>query len=336
MNYRIKQKARFSLVKLFSLLFCIPSTTLGEPGLGDFVISPSPELLEWYEAGEFIDIRGQSIYFQTMGEGPALLLIHGYPYSSYDYHLIAKGLSKTHKVILFDLPGMGFSDKPQNAKFSFEAYADLVNDLLVHLGIEEVDILGHDLGTSVLQELVARGSQNRVVMRSAAFMNGGLFSDTYKPRIIQRLLSQSPDWIGGLISANLTRNMVEGSVARLFGPDYTPDQTLLDDWWGILNHKEGKSIGHRLGRLVFDKVHYQERWISAMQRTKVPMVYLCGPADPNSGLHMAEKYRTIIPHSSVRLLSEKIGHWPQLEAPDEVLGVYHAFLATIMSDSGSE
>ncbi len=322
-------KNRLFLIKLLPLLFCMPDTVLGNSDLNGFPASLGSSLEKWYDAGEFVDLNRQSIYYQTMGEGPALLLIHGYPYSSYDFHRIAESLSTNYKVILFDLPGMGFSDKSQS-EYSFEAYADLVNDLLVHLDVKSVNVLGHDLGASVVQELVARGSQNQVALRTAAFMNGGLFSDVYRPRIIQRLLSQSPDWFGSFISANLTRGMVEDSVIRLFGPDTTPDQDLLDDWWGILNYKEGKTISHRLGRLVFDKVRYQKRWIFAMQETSIPMIYLCGPADPNSGIHMAERYRELIPHSSVKLFGDNIGHWPQLEAPYEVLEAYKDFLQNLV------
>lgn len=318
--------SRLLLTKLILLLSCIPPhAVLAESEVSGFLVSPSARVEKWMAAGEFIELKGQSIYYQTIGSGPALLLIHGYPYSSYDFHRIAETLSANYKIVLIDLPGMGFSDK-NRIRYSFEEYADVVNDLLVHLGIKSVDVLGHDLGASVLQELIARGNTNPVTLRTAAFMNSGLFSDAYRPRLVQRLMSQSPDWFGAFISAWLTRGMVEESVVSLFGPDTGPSQELLDDWWSILNYKEGKSVSHRLGRLVFDKVSYQDRWISAMQKTSVPMIYLCGSADPNSGLHMAERYAQLVPNPAVKLF-ENIGHWPQIEAEDGVVKNYLAFLS---------
>lgn len=285
----------------------------------------SPRVQSWYEAGQFVTLRGLQIYYQIRGKGPTLLLIHGYPYNSYDFHRVVETLSEDYTVVLFDLPGMGFSDKPQDQDYSFEGYAELVNDLAEHLEIREADLLTHDLGVSIGQELIARESSNRFRIRSVAFMNGGLFTDVYRPRLIQRVLSQSPDWLGGFFSRHLTRGMVEGSVLRVFGPDTPPDPDLLDDWWSILNYLDGKSIAHRLGRLVFDKENYQQRWISAMQNTRIPMVYLCGPADPNSGRHMAKRYQELVPMSSVHFFTDGIGHWPQIEAPEQVVTAFREF-----------
>jgi pimeloyl-ACP methyl ester carboxylesterase len=56
-----------------------------------------------------------------------------------------------------------------------------------------------------------------------------------------------------------------------------------------------------------------------MQETTVTMRFIDGPADPNSGRHMAERYQQIIPNADVVLLDKHIGHWPQIEAPDSVL-----------------
>ena len=285
----------------------------------------SSNVKSWFNSGSIVSLQGYDVFYQVRGQGPALVIIHGYPYSSYDFHLIAESLSKSHRVVLFDLPGMGFSQKPMDGDFSFELYSQLVNDLLGHLQIEEVDLLTHDLGVSVAQELIARGPSNSIRIRSIAFMNGGLFTDTYRPRLIQRVLSQSPDILGSFLSRRLTRRMIEKSVLSLFGSKTQPSQELLDDWWSILNYQSGKAIAYRLGRLVFDKEKYQDRWHDAMQNTEIPLAYLCGPADPNSGRHMAERYREHLPTSRIEFFSDHIGHWPQLEAPDEVLSAYEAF-----------
>jgi pimeloyl-ACP methyl ester carboxylesterase len=63
-----------------------------------------------------------------------------------------------------------------------------------------------------------------------------------------------------------------------------------------------------------------------MRQTTVPMRLIDGPIDPNSGAHMAARYREVIPDPDVVMLGDAIGHWPQIEAPDAVL---EAFLAHI-------
>ena len=49
------------------------------------------------------------------------------------------------------------------------------------------------------------------------------------------------------------------------------------------------------------------------------MRFIDGPADPNSGRHMADCYRQLIPNPDVVMLDDGIGHWPQIEAPKAVL-----------------
>lgn len=279
----------------------------------------------WLNAGKYLEVDGLQIYYQIAGNGPALFLLHGYPYSSYDFHMILPELAKKYRVVLFDFPGMGFSDKPQEHNYTFEGYVNVVNALARHLDIREADIFSHDLGVSVAQELLARENENTFKMRSVAFMNGGLFTDVYQPRLIQRVLSQSPDWLGAFLSRRIGRNAVERPVASLFGAHTKPTQQLLDDWWDILNYKEGKSIAYRIGRLVFEKELHQRRWHTAMRETWTRLCYICGPADPNSGRHMAHRFGEMLPRSPVFLLNETIGHWPQIEAPGEVLNAYEDF-----------
>jgi pimeloyl-ACP methyl ester carboxylesterase len=225
------------------------------------------------------------------------------------------------------MPGMGFSDKPEKHTYSFEEMADVYSTLLQELRITALHILSHDLGNSVVQELIARNEEgkNPFRIKSIAFLNGGLFSDVYRPRLIQVLLSKSPKPIGRLLSNLMTRNMVAKASSEVFGKNTKPSKQLLDDFWDILNYNNGKSIAYLLGRLIFEKDKYQQRWISAMQDTSIPMCFINGPADPNSGIHMVKRYRDIIPNPQIHLLSENIGHWPQIEAPEEVLSAFYSF-----------
>ena len=63
-----------------------------------------------------------------------------------------------------------------------------------------------------------------------------------------------------------------------------------------------------------------------MRQTDVPMRLIDGPADPNSGRHMAQRYLEVIPNPDVVMLDDNIGHWPQIEAPDAVLENFLAFV----------
>ena len=66
-----------------------------------------------------------------------------------------------------------------------------------------------------------------------------------------------------------------------------------------------------------------------MQETTIPMCYICGPYDPNSGMHMAKRYAEIIPNPKVYLLDKYIGHWPQLEDQNNTIKYFYKFINEI-------
>lgn len=69
-----------------------------------------------------------------------------------------------------------------------------------------------------------------------------------------------------------------------------------------------RSITYLIGWQVFDKYKYQDRWIAAMQKTVLPICYICGADDLNSGRHMAKRYEELIPKPIVYYLENGIGH----------------------------
>jgi len=284
---------------------------------------------DWLRRGHFFSFRQLKIFYRDEGTGPCLLVVHGYPYSGFDFVELLPELALHFRVVIPDMPGMGFSDKPKNHTYTFEEMADLYTAVVHEFKLGAVTILAHDLGNSVVQELLARDleNKNQFAIRRVAFLNGGLFADVYRPRLLQVLLSKSPPPVGRLISNMLTRQMVAKATAAVFGENTKPSLSLLKCFWEILNYNQGKSIAYQLGRLIFEKEKYQQRWIAAMQETTIPLCFINGPADPNSGMHMVERYRELIPNPETRLLSPAIGHWPQLEAPAETLAVFFSFLA---------
>lgn len=282
----------------------------------------------WKSNGKYFSFENKNIFYLQEGTGEDLVIIHGYPYNSFEWKDTISELSKTFKVTIFDLLGMGFSDKPKNYNYSFEEYCEIINALLNLLKITETHIISHDLGVSVAQELIAREieGKNNFKIKSSAFMNGSLFIDVYKPRFIQILLSKSPKLIGKTLSKLMTKNRVNKSVKSVFGPFTKPSNEFLELQWEILNFNQGKEITYLIGRLVFEKYKYLNRWVNAMQKTTIPMCYICGPFDPNSGTHMANRYEELIPNPKIYLLDKYIGHWPQLEDKENVIKCFYEFI----------
>lgn len=291
------------------------------------------DLARWRAGGQYFDYLGFDIFYRAEGSGPYLLAIHGYPFNSWDWSLIWPAITQRFSVIAPDMIGMGFSDKPRAYGYSVGDHADMHEALLAHLGVEHAHILAHDLGDSVGQELLARshfGEQSYGSWRidSVTWLNGGLFNEAYTPRAMQKIMSRTPlgDIMSPLQGGALSRKLLEPTLNEMFGPDTKPSAAMMEQFHQILDYNDGKRVLHKVGRFLDDRVRNRNRWVRAMRETAVPMRLIDGPVDPNSGAHMAARYREVIPDADVVMLADGIGHWPQLEAPDAVLAHFLEFV----------
>ncbi|MFA5676911.1 MAG: alpha/beta hydrolase [Pseudomonas sp.] len=278
-------------------------------------------LTDWIAEGQDLLFGEHRLRYWQAGEGPPLLLIHGFPSGAWDWHYLWHALASRYRVIACDMLGFGFSAKPRGHDYSLLKQADIQQALLQHLGVEQYHLLAHDYGDSVAQELLARDTEGESRLQSLCFLNGGLFPETHHPVLLQKLL-MSP--IGFLIGRRFNRERMKATFSRIFGINTQPTEQELDAFWTMIETHDGPAVMHKLIRYMAERPVHRERWVSAMQNTAVPMRVIDGAADPISGAHMVERYRELIPHADTVLL-HGIGHYPQVEAPEHVLEHYLAF-----------
>lgn len=285
-------------------------------------------LCVWRKRGQTFVFRGQTIRYWAAGQGEPLLLIHGFPTASWDWHYLWQPLAQRYRVIACDMLGFGDSAKPLNYDYSLLEQADLQQALLAHLNVEQpVHVLAHDYGDSVAQELLARHYEARAHIASCVFLNGGLFPETHRPVLMQKLLLSPLGWMIGLA---FTRDALVKSFKQVFGPQTRPSESELDDFWSLVDSNHGQRIMHKLIGYIPQRRVQRERWVSAMQRGEVPLRVIDGEVDPVSGAHMVARYRQVIPAPDTVLLPE-IGHYPQIEAPAQVLKHYLEFRDQLIS-----
>lgn len=87
-----------------------------------------------------------NISYTTSGNGDPIVLVHGWPTSSFLWRNMHPTLSKRYQVIAIDLPGFGDSDKPLDASYSLNFYVKVFDDFLSHLGLSKINLVVHDLG----------------------------------------------------------------------------------------------------------------------------------------------------------------------------------------------
>lgn len=280
---------------------------------------------DWKNGGEYFAYGDHPIFFRKnlAGKDEVTLLLHGFPSSSFDYHKIWEGLGGNFSLLAYDMIGYGFSAKPADLAYTTFDQADLLQALLENSGIGKVHILAHDYGNTITQELLARKEEGRLrfSIGSICMLNGALFPETHRPVLAQKILI-SP--AGFLFAKLISDKRFEQSLSAIFGKDTRPAKEELADFRAVFTHNRGKRIAHKLIRYMRERKIFRERWVGALQRTKVPFRFINGLDDPVSGAHLVRRFREIMPQTDIVELPG-IGHYPHFECPEKVLELYLEF-----------
>ncbi|MCA9078712.1 MAG: alpha/beta hydrolase [Planctomycetaceae bacterium] len=276
----------------------------------------------WQSQGKTFAYQGHQIFYrdetaEEAGESPEVLVcVHGFPTSSWDWHLLWRTLTRRFRVIAPDMIGFGFSDKPKKYDYSIVDQADLHEALLASLNIEHYHILAHDYGDSVAQELLARDTQRESPrIQSCIMLNGGIIPTAHRPRPIQTLLAGP---LGPLAVRLLNESTFRKSFTEVFGPETPPTSSELSDYWSMITHNDGHRITHKLLGYMQERRDNATRWVPTVTQPTVPLRLINGLLDPVSGKHLIDALRILAPEMDVVELRD-VGHYPQVEAPARVL-----------------
>jgi len=269
-----------------------------------------------------LPFQGHRLQARRGGVGPALWLIHGFPTSSRDWRGIWPELATQHELFALDMLGFGASAKPRKFKYSITASADQWVALAEATGLSEVAILAHDYGNTVAQELLARQREGKLGFRitSVAFLNGGLFPEATQPLRIQRWLAGP---LGPLLAPLTSERRFTASLQHICARPWPEGE--MSEAWQRLSRDGGKAVMPKLLRYIAERRRHRERWVGALQQAGVPIALINGLEDPISGRSIVARWRELLPAAPVFELPG-VGHYPQVEAPDEVLAAYGEFM----------
>lgn len=304
----------------------------------EFEQLPSERLRHWRSTGALYPFGAHRLFVQRSANWadsdlPVLVLLHGFPTASFDWIRIWDRLAESYRLLAPDLLGFGFSDKPAGHPYSIIEQADLVEAMLAHQGIERWGLLAHDYGDTVAQELLARrrshSPSSRLGLVAACLLNGGLFPESHRPRLIQKLLL-SP--LGPWLARKLDRPAFGQAFSAVFGRSQQPDVAELDEFWALIACSDGHLRAPGLLRYIPERRLHRARWVAALTQSAVPIRFINGLDDPISGAHMVKRYRQLVPNADVVEL-KAIGHYPQWEAPAEVANAVLDFFRRIDAPS---
>jgi pimeloyl-ACP methyl ester carboxylesterase len=268
----------------------------------------------------FIEVEGLRLHFLEAGEGPAVLLLHGWPTQAALWRHAIPHIARHRRVIALDLPGYGRSDKPLDASYSFPFHDRILSGLLDALDLDQVGLGVHDIGGPIGLHWAVNNAER---ISSLAMLNTLVFPDmsamvklfiaaTWLPGI--RSLLTSPAGLAASMRFGVSnRSQITAEVEALYQEpfrDRAARAALLRAAHGL--HPRGfETIA--AGLTAF---------------SDVPVCLLYGTADrilPQVGRTMA-RVAEILPHAKVTAL-DGCGHFLQEDQPEVVAEALAGFFA---------
>jgi pimeloyl-ACP methyl ester carboxylesterase len=237
----------------------------------------------WKSRGKFFSILNKNIFVIDEGKSKdVLVILHGYPTSSFDYEKVLPELSNRYRVVIHDHLGFGFSDKPDSYTYSLIDQADFALQLWHKMGLKEVTILSHDYGTSVAKEILARKNHNLIPIKIKRIYlcNSSMRLEHLHLRNMAHLLKDKK--VGRFI-ARLTSNGYRKIRKRLKIDNLNPEvhsQYDIKEVWNNLNSDEGKKEIHLLSNFINERYTFWHRWTEALKASEIPIKIVWEKSDP--------------------------------------------------------
>lgn len=284
-------------------------------------------LLTWKASGEYITYGRlqHKIFVKQIGNPDAtsdktLLLLHGFPESSYSYHAIIEGMLKTFdRIILFDMLGYGWSDKPTE-KYSYHLFdqADSAFKVWQYFGIKGGHVISHDMGNSVATELLARHENDLMPawfsdgFQSFTFTNGSIVLGLADLRITQKILLSK---FGYLMKNIITFTLFNHQIRSAHGNNNLSAEEIQTLWEANIL-QDGHRKTYLTIKYINDRKQFEKtRWLPALAQTKLP-VHLCwGDDDAVARVEMAYHLKEKVCTNATLTIMKGLGHFCQLGSP---------------------
>lgn len=266
--------------------------------------------------GKFIDVDGVRLHYVDQGIGEPLVLLHGNGITASDFE--ASGLlpraAQKYRVIAFDRPGFGYSERPRSTIWTPEAQAALINKALKRLGIDKPVVVGHSWGTLVA---LAMGLNHQDNVRGLVLVSGYYYPSV---RLDVTVLSQPAvpvlgDLMRYTISPLISRALWPLMVKRIFSPAEVPESFKKLPVWMMLRPSQLRASGAESALMIPSAIKLNKRY----HELTVPVQILAGEGDAliDPG-HNAARLNDDLPDSSVQYRPGQ-GHMVHYAHVDDIM-----------------
>lgn len=279
----------------------------------------SPLVAAWEQRGSYrtyASLKTFAIDLAPTGAetGEPLLVLHGFPTSSFDFHHVVDALAEHRRVLLFDMIGYGFSSKPDRT-YSVGLQADVAQAFVADAGVSSFALLTHDLGDTVGGELLARQAEGRwpVEITRRVITNGSIYIEMAHLSTGQQVLLSLPDERLP-DTAGIDRSALQASLAATFSARTVVEESDLEGASELVAHDRGHLLLPRTIRYIEERRKNQARFTGAIESHPSALAIVWGPDDPIAVAAMATRLHSVRPDATLRWLDD-VGHYPMIESP---------------------
>ncbi len=284
---------------------------------------------EWYDLGSYENVNGYNLFVidsykafpETKNDSlPVMVILHGYPTSSYDYHKVLNRLAQKYRVILHDYLGFGFSDKPTKHIYTVIEQANMAIALWEKLKLESLVMLSLGYGGSVATEVLAQHEEGKIPfqLEKIIFCNGNMHPELSNVTLIHKLLISSV--LGYLISHLGTYNLMKRQIRNLYYDASKISEQELKAMWEIGIFNKGRRVFQKISRYLKEREKFSDRWVGALRETNIHCVIIWSKNDPTNNIIVANLMSIEIPFNELYWV-DNTGYFPMMESPDEWLNV---------------
>lgn len=227
-------------------------------------------------AGRFLEVNGVRLHYVERGSGDPLVLLHGNGSMIQDFE--SSGLidlaAKTHRVIVFDRPGFGHSDRPRNVLWTPDAQAELIKHALARLDVSNAIFLGHSWGASVAVALALKYPD----MVRGLVLASGYYYPTARVDVVAMAMPALP-LIGDILSHTLSPLISRAAwplmLMKIFGPRSVPKKFRAFPKEMALRPSQIRASAAESALMIPDGFKLRSRYSSL----KMPVVIVAGAQD---------------------------------------------------------
>ncbi|HTV67473.1 MAG TPA: alpha/beta hydrolase [Rhizobiaceae bacterium] len=254
------------------------------------------------------------------GDGPPLVLAHGWPWSSFSWHRIIPRLARRYRVHWYDMPGYGRSTMRAGQRTGLDVQGAVFVEMLAHWRLDRPPdlplVIAHDMGgATTLRAHLLHGAEfeRYVLMNVVAMRPWGSDFFTHVGRHVEAFLGLPPHIHRALVEA-----YIKGALVNAI--DQGDFEQLAAPWLS----EEGRTSFYQQFAQADEKFTAEIEPLFGKIRCPVKIIW--GEDDPWIPLARGKALHALIPDAEWETLLG-VGHLPQLEAAEVVMERVEAFLA---------